>query len=1031
MKLPNFGVKRPIATLMIFVAILFLGILSLMLLGIDLFPDISNPYASVITTYQGASAEDVEKKVTEVIEKNVSTVSNVKEVTSVSSEGVSAVTVEFEWGKDLDAGVSDLREALDFASADLPDDVGDPSIFKFDISQMPILFFAISAKYNTKQMRYIVDDQLVQPLKRVPGIGSVQMRGGPIREVRVYFDREKLNDIGLNVYTLAEMIDSQNQNIPAGNIENEKRDVLVRIPEEYESVEELKNLIVANKRGNIVRLKDVATINDDYYQEERYVEVNGKSGMVAMVQKQSGANTVQVIERAKEKMKEIEANLPSDFDVQIVFDNSEFIKDSINNLTKTIFTGGILVILIVLLFLRNIRGSAIIVLIIPFSLIIAFILLYVNGFTINMISLSALAVSIGMVVDNGIVVLENIYRHLEKGEKPNEAAMWGASEVGGAILASSITTAVIFLPIFFINDISAMLFKQLGYAMIIVLAGSLLASLLLIPMLASKFLKRKKIKSKFFNKSEAIFTKIEDIYGKIINWSIWHRKTTIISAVLIFAISIGVLLTSVGTEFMPTSDSGQVQMRVYTPQGTSLEKTKEIGLRLQKKIVDKYRDIIDKYYFIVGTSESNIGAAFGQDEGTNIAELSYQLVKVVNREKSSQEVTEEIRQMVEDTKGVEKISISSEDFFRQMFGGGGSPLRIEVYGYDLDETFELSKLVERRVSEIKGVRNTSISRDMGKPEIQLDFNRERLYQSGLSVGSIGNQVRAQFSGLIASKYRAEDEEYDIFMRLKDEYKKNISDIKGMYILNKMGNKIPLENLADVELSQGPVEIERKDQNRVIYVTANTYGRSFGEVASEVRDVLNRIEKPKGTDLVLTGQAKDQAKSFRLLALAVLAGIVLVYMVMASQFESLKDPFIIMFSIPFAFSGVFFILAITGVDLSIIVFIGMILLVGMVVNNAIVLIDYINLLRKRDYKLVDAILTACKQRLRPVLMTALTTMFGMLPLALSSGEGAESWIPLGISVIGGLFFSTFVTLILIPTIYMIIERKNAAERGELK
>src|SRR6056297_19757 len=1028
MKLPDFGVKRPIATLMIFIAILFLGALSLIMLNIDLFPDISTPFASVVTTYEGASAEDVEKNVTEVIEKNVSTVSNVKEVTSSSSEGVSVVSIEFEYGKDIDAAVNDLRDSLDMVTESLPDEVNDPFIFKFDISQMPILFFAVSSKYYTKKMRYIVDDQLIQPLKRVPGVGSVQMYGGPIREIRVYFNREKLNDLGLNIYTVAQMIDSQNKNIPAGNIENQKRDVLVRVPGEYKSVDELKNLIVTNIRGNTVRLEDIATIKDDYYQDNQFTRVNGESGMVAMIQKQSGANTVEVIDNVKKEIQNIKKNLPKDFNVEIVMDNSEFIKYSINNLTRTILTGGLLVILIVLLFLRNIRGSAIISLILPFSLIIAFILLYVLGFSINMISLSALAVAIGMVVDNGIVVLENIYTHIEKGEKPNEAAMWGASEVGGAITASTLTTAVIFLPIFFINDISAMLFKQLGYSMIIVLAGSLLASLLLIPMLASKFLKKKKIKTKLFKKSEEIFNKIEDKYKNIINWSIWHRKTTIIIAIVIFLISVGVLISSVGSEFMPSSDSGQIELTVHTPQGTSLNKTRKIGLEIQKKIISNYRNVIDSYYLSAGSSESGISAVF-QESGNNIADLSYQLVKVSEREKSTEQIVEGMRNLIKNTRGVEKIDLSAQS--RMMFGGRGAPLKVEVYGYDLEKTFNLSKKVQRKISEIEGIRNISISRDMGKPEIELNFNRERLYQAGFTVEDVASQIRAQFSGVTASKYRAEDEEYDIFLRLKDEYKRNISDIRGMYVLNQKGEKFPLENIANINLSEGPVAIERKDQNRVIFVNAYTYGRSFGEIASDVETVLNKIEKPQGIDLILTGQAEDQAQSFRLLGLAILAGIILVYMVMAGQFESLKNPFIIMFSIPFAFSGVFFMLAITGINLSIIVFVGMILLVGLVVNNAIVLIDYINLLRKRDYKLVDAILSACKQRLRPVLMTALTTMFGMLPLALSTGEGSESWVPLGASVIGGLFFSTFVTLILIPTIYMIVERKKAIERGELK
>lgn len=1024
----EFSVRRPIATSMIFIALFAIGVMSLLLLSIDLFPDITPPSASILTTYRGASAEDVEKKVTEIIEKQVSTVPNIKKVTSVSREGLSVVSVQFEWGSDIDSAVSDIRGALDFAVSALPDDAERPSVFKFDFSLFPIMFISVTSKYNVNEMRTIVDREVLEQLKRIPGVGAASIRGGPIREIRIEFDRDKLLDLGMSAQQLAGIIGAQNESVPAGNIKNERRNYVLRVPGEFDTTKELGNIVIGNKQGTIIRLKDVATIEDGYYEDDREISIDGKRAMFIILQKQSGANTVDVVDAVKKKIDDLKSTLPKDMEIEVLYDNGKFIRNSVNNLSSTIVSGGIFVVFVVLLFLRNVRGSFIIFTLMPFSLLVAFIFLFINGFTINIISLSSLAVAIGMVVDNGIVVLENIYRHLERGEDRHEAAMYGASEVSGAILASTLTTVVIFIPIFFINDLSAILFKQLGYAIIMVLAASLLAALMLTPMLASKMLVIKKTRSRLFMWSERVFEKLENIYETVLKKAVQNRLKTVLIAVVIFAVSIVTLIFFVGTEFMPASDSGQVEINVTMPQGTSFEQTQKVSHRIRDTVKEGIPEI-ERTFMITGKSEGGFAAIFGRKEDINTARITVQLIDKRKRTRSAEEIAEVIRTKLIGLKEVEKLQVSAEDQFGSLFGGGGASIQVEVYGYDLKKANETAVKIANELKKINGIRNTNISRDSGKPEVTVSFNREKLYALGLTVNGVGNQLRAQYSGLIATKYRQDGDEFDVVLRIKDELRRDVGDLKGMNVLTPTGEKVPLENFATIAIDQGPVEIERNKQTRLIYVTAGTYGRSFGEISADVKKTILAMEKPMGIDVVVGGQSEDQKKSFFYLTLAVLAGMLLVYMVMAAQFESLRDPFIIMFSVPFAFSGVFFMLAITGLNLNIISFVGMLLLVGTVVNNAIVLIDYTNLLRAREYSLYDAVVTGGKTRLRPVLMTALTTIFGMLPLALSKGEGSESWVPLGTSVIGGLLFSTFVTLVLIPTIYYAFEirkKKNAWE-----
>jgi len=547
-------------------------------------------------------------------------------------------------------------------------------------------------------------------------------------------------------------------------------------------------------------------------------------------------------------------------------------------------------------------------------------------------------------------------------------------------------------------------------------------------MLSSKLLRVQKSRTKIFKWSEKIFESLENSYERALNWAVNNRKSTMLIASAILLSSIIVVALFVGTEFMPASDSGQVEVNVTMPQGTSFERTQEVSHRIRDIIREGIPEI-KRTFMITGKSEGGFSAIFGQKEDINTARITIQLTDKIQRTRSAEEIAEVIRKKLIGLKEVEKLQVSSEDMFGSLFGGGGSSIQVEVYGYDLKKANDMAIKIANTLKKIDGVRNTNISRDSGKPEVTVTFNREKLYALGLTVSGVGNQLRAQYSGLTATRYREGGDEFDVILQIKDELRRDVGDLKGMNVLTPSGEKVPLSNFATISIAQGPVEIERNKQTRLIYVTAGTYGRSFGEISADVKAAVTALEKPTGIDVVVGGQAEDQKKSFFYLTLAVLAGMVLVYMVMAAQFESLRDPFIIMLSVPFAFSGVFFILAITGLNINIITFVGMLLLVGTVVNNAIVLIDYTNLLRAREYSLYDAVVLGGKTRLRPVLMTALTTIFGMLPLALSKGEGSESWVPLGTSVIGGLLFSTFVTLILIPTIYYAFEKKKSKNEWE--
>lgn len=1027
------AVKKPITTIMIFIAVLVFGGYSLKQLAIDFYPELDFPAISVMTMYEGASAADIETNVTDLIEENLNTVSDLKEITSVSRDGMSIVVLEFEFGKNLDEATNEIRDALNFIEPLLADEVSKPAIFKFNSSMMPILFYAVTAEESYPALEQIIDEKIINPLNRIEGVGAVGIGGAPGREIRIDIDPRKMEAYNLSIEMVSGVLNAENINLPAGNIEMGMMDYPIRIKGEFDSSDEIRDIVLANFQGQPIYLRDIATIKDTIRDMTYHETINGKNGVRVVVQKQSGANTVKISEDIKAMMPELIKTLPKDVKLSLFFDSSEYIKGSIDNLSNSLMFAGIFVILVVLFFLGRWRATFIVVLTIPIALIVAFVYLFVTDNTINIISLSSLSIAIGMVVDDAIVVLENITKHVERGSRPREAAIYATNEVWLAVIVTTLTVLAVFLPLTLTPGLMGMMFKQLGFVVSITITASTLAAITLTPMLSSKLLKIKyKVKKSralsYSNTIEKFLNWLNNFYAKSLKASLKARIPILISLLVIFILSFA-LVKKIGFVNFPEADEGQFRTTIELATGTRVDQTKQVADKVTKYLVSNFPEINLLSTSYGANDQGGITSIFSES-GNHIINISAILVDQLDREKDVWEICEEVRGFLATLPEIVTSTVTPNG---SSMGGTmmGNDIAIEVYGYDFTKTSQLAKVIIDSLELMPGATSITMSRDPSKPELQIKPDREKMALYGLNTFTLANTVRNRIEGPFMSMYREEGNEYNIVIRFDKEDRNSISDIEDILITNQQGESVRLKEVADIEENWLPPNIEHKRKQRMITVNVTPYKVPLNVLSDQIDRVIDNIDIPDGVTVESGGAAEDFAENMADLQLLFLLVIVLVYIVMASQFESLFSPLIIMFSIPFAFTGVILAHYITGTILSMISLIGGVMLVGIVVKNAIVLVDYINLMRDRGLDLTEAIIEAGKSRLRPVLMTSFTTILGMLPLALSKGDGSEIWSPMGISVIGGLIFSTFITLIIVPVAYHLFIRKKQRRKNMIE
>lgn len=1021
------AVNKPITSIMVFVAVLIIGLYSLNKLPVDLYPEINPPFISVMTTYPGANALDIENNITKPLENSLNSVDKLKEITSSSNDNMSIITLEFQWEANLDEATNNIRDVIDRTYDILPDGVDRPTIFKFNTNMFPILFFAITAEENYPGLKQILEEKIVNPLNRIDGIGTVGIAGAPVRVVYVDIDPQKLDAYNLSIEQIGGVIAKENVNMPSGNIKMGENDYQLRVQGEFKNSNRLSNLVVGNFNGKVIYLKDVANIEDRIKDMTIEEKINGKEGVRLIIMKQSGANTVSVARDVMKSINNLQKNLPPDIKINLIFDSSKFIKHSISNLSQTIMWALLFVILVVLFFLGRWRATLIIALTIPLSLIAAFIYLFITGNSINIISLSAISIAIGMVVDDAIVVLENITRHIERGSSPREAAIYATNEVWQSVLITTLVIVAVFMPLTLVSGMTGVMFKQLGWIVSITVVTSTVAAITLTPMLSSKLLKLKEKEKNSFAKQfytktiDKFLQKIELLYEKTLTWTLKHKKLVLIASLLIFIFSL-FLSKNLGTDFLPESDESRLNITVELQTGTRVEETLKTAKKIEKIIADNYPEKI-----LISTSagsdeEGGIMSLFNEN-GSNIINLTVRLTDINQRQRTVWDIADDLRMRLKQFPEIINSSIQTSD---GGFGGENA-VDIEIFGYDFNSTNTLAEKIKQRVNNIKGAVDVSISRKKDKPELQIVLNREKMALHGLNTATVSMYLRNRIKGMTASKYKENGEEYDIIVRFAEKYRQSIDDLRNITILTPQGKKIKLTEIADIQEYWSPPNIEHKRKERQVTVKAKASGIPLGTLAEKIKTEIADINIPQGIIVNVGGTYEDQQESFQDLALLMLISLLLVFIVMASQFESFKTPFVIMFSIPFAFSGVIFALLITGKTLGMISALGAILLIGIVVKNGIVLVDYINLMRDRNLPLNEAIIKSGNSRLRPVLMTAFTTILGMLPMALSTGEGSEIWQPMGIAVIGGLMFSTVITMIIVPVMYGIIAKSG--ERGK--
>ncbi len=1033
MSLYEGSVNRPIMTSLCFAALVILGLFSLSKLPVDLYPDIDTNTIMVMTSYEGASASDIENNVTRPLENTLNSVSNLKHISSRSAENISIITLEFEFGEDIDVLTNDVRDKLDMISSYLPDDAETPVLFKFSTDMIPIVLLSIEAKESQNALYKILDDMVVNPLARIPGVGSVSISGAPKREVQVYCDPNKLEAYGLTIEGISAVIRAENMNIPGGNIDIGNETYALRVEGEFKDPTEMRKIVVGSHHGANIYLTDVARIVDTVEERAQETYNNGNQGAMIIVQKQTGANSVDISKKVAEALPRLQENLPSDVKLGVIVDTSDNILNTINNLAETVMYALLFVIIVVFVFLGRWRATIIVCVTIPLSLIASFIYLAVSGNTINIISLSSLSIAVGMVVDDAIVVLENVTTHIERGSDAKQAAIHGTNEVAISIIASTLTMLAVFFPLTMVTGMTGVMFKQLGWMMCIIMIISMFASLSLTPVMCAKMLGRQnkdsKLYRKFFGPIEKTLNGLDVVYAKALNWAVRHRTVVVLSCLILFVASM-FLMKGISTEFFPAQDNSRIGVELELPIGSRIEVAQELSQEVTKLWMEKYKDEIITINYTVGQASSDNTFASMQENGTHIMTFNIRLEEPGDRTRHMEEICDDMRKDLEAYPELVKAKV--------IFGGSSSGMsgqptaEFEVYGYDFDVTNDVSEELKAKLLEVPGVAEVNISRSDYQPEYQVDFDREKLALHGLNLATAGNYLRNSIHGSVASIYREDGDEYDIRVRYAPEFRTSIEAIENILVYNMAGEGVRIKDVGTVVERFTPPTIERKDRERIVTVAAVISGAALGDIVAKGNAIIDEMVLPMGVDIQIAGSFEDQQDSFSDLGQLGLLIIILVFIVMAAQFESMSYPFIIMFSIPFAFSGVLLALFMTKSTLSVMSLLGGIMLIGIVVKNGIVLIDYILLCRERGLAIINSVITAGKSRLRPVLMTTCTTILGMVPMAVDTGQGAEMWRPLAVAVIGGLLISTVLTLILIPTLFCVfagtgIVRKRRALR----
>jgi hydrophobic/amphiphilic exporter-1 (mainly G- bacteria), HAE1 family len=1017
------AVNKPVTTALIFVAFAIFGLYSLSKTSISQFPDFDSNTIMVMSSYQGASAQDIETNLTKVLENSLNGVANLKELTSSSKENVSILTLEFEYGTDIEVATNDVRDKLDMVNSSLPDGASVPMIFKFSADDMPILILSATADESLAGLDKILDDKVATPLARVSGVGTVSVAGAPTREIHVYCDPQKLQAYGLTVSSIASTIASENKNLPSGNVDIGSETYTLRVEKEFDDPSEIEDVVVATSGNKVVYLRDVATILDGAKEREQESYTNGERSARIIIQKQNGANTVNVIRNVKKQLTKIEKTLPSDIKITTVVDSSTNIINTIHTLRDTIIITFLVVMLVVFLFLGRWRATFIIVLSIPIALLASLVYLYATGNTLNIISMSALSIAIGMVVDDAIVVLENISTHLERGEKPKEAAVLATSEVAISVVASTLTMLCVFLPLTMINGMTGIMFKQLGWIVSIIMIVSTTAALTLVPMLCSRILRSGKSKSKlhvkFFTPIDNFLTRISIGYSKIIKWATSHRTVVVTSAAVIFFATLFILGPKVKTEYFPSSDDGRVSVEINLPVGTAQAVTAEVSAAIARDITDAVPEVkVLNYTF--GQADSDNAFASMQDNGTQVISMNMDLGSVSGRKRGTSEICDQIRGILRNYPQIRKGIVTEGGGMM----GGATSIKVEVYGYDFEKTDKVARELQAKLLESPYYSQATLSRDEYTPEYQMDFDRTKLALNGLTSTTAGAAFSAAVSGTVASYYREDGEEYNIRVRYAPEFRTSIEDLENITVTNAAGKQVRMKELGKIIETTVPPTIERKDRER--YISLNgivAHGAALSDAVAYAQQAIDQTDIPTDVTTIIAGDYEDQQDMFGDMIVLIVLMIILVYMVMASQFESFMSPFVIMFSLPFALVGVIWGLTLTHTALGVMAIIGIIILLGIVVKNGIVLIDYTILCRERGMSVVDASVEAARSRLRPILMTTLTTVLGMVPMALGIGEGSEMWVSLGMVVCWGLTVSTIVTLVLIPTVYCIFATRQ--------